>query len=84
MWHRLRKRPGGRAGTAMSTVKIERLREDGPYVSGETIQVPVEPDELVPGIIREVVPTSPRRVRVTVEITDSGWRSGPGWMRDPS
>jgi hypothetical protein len=52
--------------------RIERLREDGPYVLGDSILVEGDgPDELVRGVIVENVSTGPRHVRITVE-------AGPG------
>jgi hypothetical protein len=56
----------------MPTIKVEHLRQDGPFNVGDRYEV--APDgsvERFPGVIVEVRPTGPKHVELTVELTDA-------------
>lgn len=54
-----------------ATIKVERLRRDGPFHVGDRYEV-ASPDanEHLHGTIREVRPTGPNHVEVKVELDD--------------
>jgi hypothetical protein len=54
------------------TITVERLRRDGPFHAGVEYAVAVgDTDAHFHGVVRDVVPTGPNHVRVTVELTDA-------------
>jgi hypothetical protein len=56
----------------MPTIKVERLRQDGPFQVGATYGVAAgEPDEHFSGVVVGVRPTGPKHVEVTVELSDA-------------
>jgi hypothetical protein len=59
-------RPARDDGQPMPTITVERLRADGPFRPGEKYV-----DDYLKGIVREAVPTGPRHVFVTVEVSDT-------------
>jgi hypothetical protein len=56
----------------MPTIKVERLRQDGPFRVGATYGVAAgETDEHSSGVVVGVRPTGPNHVEVTVELSDA-------------
>jgi hypothetical protein len=56
----------------MPTIKVERLRKDGPFQVGATYSVAAgERDEHFSGVVVGVRPTGPRHVQVEVELSDA-------------
>jgi hypothetical protein len=56
----------------MPTIKVERLREDGPFQVGATYGVAAgDTDEHFSGVVVGVRPAGPKRVEVTVELSDA-------------
>jgi hypothetical protein len=56
----------------MPTITVERLRSDGPFRPGDRYAVAATAsDALFVGIVREIRPTGPRHVEVTVELSDA-------------
>jgi hypothetical protein len=54
-----------------ATIRVERLRRDGPFRVDERYEVAhPDPDEHLSGTIREIRPTGPQHVEVTVELDD--------------
>jgi hypothetical protein len=54
----------------MPTIKVERLRNDGPFRVGATYGVAAgESDEHFSGVIVSVRPTGPKHVEVTFELS---------------
>jgi hypothetical protein len=56
----------------MPTIKVERLRKDGPFRVGATYGVVAgEADEHFSGVVVGVRPTGPKHVEVTVELSNA-------------
>jgi hypothetical protein len=56
----------------MPTIKVEHLRQDGPFHVGDRYEV--APDgsvERFPRVVVEVRPTGPKHVELTVELSDA-------------
>jgi hypothetical protein len=55
----------------MQTITVERLRSDGPFRADDVYGVAAGPtEEYFPGVIRDVRPSGPNHLDVTVELTD--------------
>jgi len=56
----------------MPTITVERLRADGPFHLGDKYDVAAgDADQHFHGVVRDVAPTGPNHVKVTVELTDA-------------
>jgi hypothetical protein len=56
----------------MPAIKVERLRQDGPFRAGDRYEVaPDGSAERFPGVVAAVRPTGPQHVQVTVELSDA-------------
>jgi hypothetical protein len=56
----------------MPTIKVERLRRDGPFRVGATYGVAAgESDEHFSGVIRDVRPVGPHHVELKIELSDA-------------
>jgi hypothetical protein len=56
----------------MPTIKVERLRSDGPFHVGATYGVAAgETDKRFSGVVIGMRPTGPKHVEVKVELSDA-------------